>query len=344
VYDVAIIGLGPAGATLARLLEGKYRVIGIDRKGNDLKRGKCCGGLLAPSAQRILARDNICLPNGVLANPQIFSVKTIDLDNRIERSYQRFYINMNRAKFDDFLVSLIPDRVERCCGSVCTGIVREHNAYRLAVKTKGAERAVEAKMVVGADGARSIVRRVFYPESRIHTYMALQEWHEDRTNPPSYSCIFDKTLTDSYCWTIAKDDCLVIGGAFPVKDCARRFALLRERVQSRGIYVGKLLKREGCFVYLNKGFGVCTGGNGAYLIGEAAGLISPSSLEGISYAMESGKRLAEVINGGRDTIGRRYFMRTAGLRVKLLAKMIKMPFMYNVFLRNLVMGSGIGSV
>jgi flavin-dependent dehydrogenase len=29
MYDIAIIGLGPAGATLARLLDKKYKVIGV---------------------------------------------------------------------------------------------------------------------------------------------------------------------------------------------------------------------------------------------------------------------------------------------------------------------------
>ena len=31
-YDVAIIGLGPAGATAARLLDSRLRVIAIDQK------------------------------------------------------------------------------------------------------------------------------------------------------------------------------------------------------------------------------------------------------------------------------------------------------------------------
>ncbi|MDR2518688.1 MAG: FAD-binding protein [Spirochaetaceae bacterium] len=342
MYDIAIIGLGPGGATLARLLDRKLRVIGIDRK--SLERGKCCGGLLSPSAQRMLARNTICLPNEVLADPQIFSVKTIDLDNCIERSYQRFYINMNRAKFDNFLISLIPDTVELRRSSLCKSVTWEQGAYRLVVKTKEAEETVEARTLIGADGANSIVRNTFYPKKRIHRYMAIQEWYEDQVNPPGYCCIFDREVTDSYCWTIAKDRCLVIGGAFPVKDSGRRFAMLKERVQNRGLYVGKLLKREGCFVYLNKGFGMCTGGNGAYLIGEAAGMISPSSLEGISYALESAEKLAEVINRSLDNIGPRYFMKTAGMRIKLLGKMLKMPFMYNRFLRKLVMKSGIEAI
>jgi len=53
LYDIAIIGLGPAGATLARLLDRKYKVVAIDKKYSRIT--KCCGGLLSPDAQKILA-------------------------------------------------------------------------------------------------------------------------------------------------------------------------------------------------------------------------------------------------------------------------------------------------
>jgi flavin-dependent dehydrogenase len=96
MYDIAVIVLRPVAATLARLLDRKYKVIAIDRKNSH--NAKCCGGLLSPDAQKILAQFNICLPKDILVDPQIFSVKTIDMDNHIERCYQRFYINMNRAK------------------------------------------------------------------------------------------------------------------------------------------------------------------------------------------------------------------------------------------------------
>ena len=81
MYDIAIIGLGPAGAALARLLSEKFKIIAIDRKNKNTN--KCCGGLLSPDAQKALAQFDICLPKDVLADPQIFSVRTIDFDNNI---------------------------------------------------------------------------------------------------------------------------------------------------------------------------------------------------------------------------------------------------------------------
>jgi flavin-dependent dehydrogenase len=343
MYDIAIIGLGPAGATLARLLDGKYKVIAIDRKAPDT--GKCCGGLLSPDAQKILAQFDICLSKDILVDPQIFSVRTIDMDSRIERFYQRFYINMNRAKFDEFLISLIPDSVEICRDTVCTQIEGKYGSYRLELKSNGTKRTEAAKIVIGADGAASVVRRTFYRKHKIQKYVAIQEWYRDDINSPFYSCIFDSEITDSYCWTISKDDYFIIGGAFPIKDSNMRFEMLKEKVKGGGISAEMPLRREGCLVYLNKGLtGTCTGKNGAYLIGEAAGMISPSSLEGISYSMESARRLSEAINGNYGNIGRRYFMSTLDIRLKLIFKILKMPFIYSRILRKLVMKSGIKAI
>ncbi|MDR2050150.1 MAG: FAD-binding protein [Deltaproteobacteria bacterium] len=344
MYDIAIIGLGPAGATLARLLDKRYTVIAIDKKKS--KAGKCCGGLLSPDAQRALARFNICLQKDVLVDPQIFSVRVMDLDNHIEAFYQRFYINMNRAKFDDFLISLIPDRVETCYNTVCTRIDKEdYTSYSMELKTNGVTRTETAKIIIGADGANSIVRNTFYGNHKIHRYISIQEWYEDRTNSPSYSCIFDKEITDSYCWAISKDQYFVLGGAFPVKDSGRSFEALREKIKKSGISFGKAVKREGCFVCVNKRLtGTCTGKNGAYLAGEAAGMISPSSLEGISYAMESARKLAEAINENLQDVGRRYFMGTLGIRIKIIFKIMKMLFISNRILRKIIMKSGVKTI
>jgi flavin-dependent dehydrogenase len=343
MYDIAIIGLGPAGATLARLLNKKYKVIAIDRKNSNT--GKCCGGLLSPDAQKILAQFDICLPKDILVNPQIFSVKTIDADNHIERFYQRFYINMNRAKFDDFLISLIPGHIEIYSDTVCTKIDKENDIYLLELKTNGTKRIEQAKMIIGADGANSIVRKTFYKNNKINKYISIQEWYEGNKNSPFYACIFDRQITDSYSWAISKDDYFVIGGAFPIKDSNVKFEMLKEKAKGNGFPLGKLVKREGCFVYLNKSLtGTCTGKNGVYLIGEAAGMISPSSLEGISYSMESATKLAEVINRNSSNIGCKYFMGTMGIRIKLLFKILKMPFIYNKTLRKIIMKSGIKAI
>ena len=73
---------------------------------------KPCGGLLAPAAQAELARQGLGVPASVIAGPQLFAVRTLDLPARLERLYQRFYINVDREAFDRWLVSLVPECVD----------------------------------------------------------------------------------------------------------------------------------------------------------------------------------------------------------------------------------------
>lgn len=101
IFDVAIIGLGAAGATLSMLLDKKLKVIAIDKKTTQEDSfKKPCGGLLSPDAQNAMAKLNLNLPKEVLVDPQIFYVKTIDTSMRITKNYPRFYLNIDRHKFD----------------------------------------------------------------------------------------------------------------------------------------------------------------------------------------------------------------------------------------------------
>ena len=341
-YDIAVVGAGPAGAIFCAMLAAKrhdLRILLID--GQTPARTKPCGGLLAHDAQKVLASFHLTLPNSVLADPQIFAVETLDLVTGLRRTYQRHYLNMNRYAFDLWLQSLIPPQVTHITGRV-SDIIRTEDALRVFRST------FHAKSIVGADGAGSLVRRTFFAQMPTQ-YTAIQEWYPDLGQDlPHDSCIFDAATSDSCSWTIRKDGYFIYGGAFAKHGCADAFEKQRSRAEAVfGCSFGTPVKREACALHSPRRMrDLLCGMPGVFLAGEAAGFISASSFEGISYAITSGCMLAEAYAVGLDDtdILRRYTRLTRPLRCKLAAKMVKRAILCTPILRLLIMKSGIQSI
>lgn len=345
MYDIVIIGAGPAGSTLAKLISKTNKKILIIDAENE-KNKKPCGGLLAPDAQKELAHYDLVIPKDILVSPQIFSVKTMDLVSKQIKYYQRYYLNMDRYKFDKYLVSLIPKNVKKINGRVVS--IKKQDNYILEVLEKNKKSIINSKIIVGADGCNSIVRRTFY-KNNIMKYMAIQEWYKcvDTSNS-FYSCIFDRKTSDSCSWLIHKDEYLIYGGAFDIKNSKDKFFEQKNRLSKfLNVDLNESVKREACLVYRPKRFkDFVTGKDGAYLIGEAAGFISASSFEGISSAIKSADILSKIIikNDNINKITKLYRFKTINLKIKLRLKVIKGWFMYTSIVRNIIMMLGIDTI
>ena len=231
-YDLIIVGAGPAGSTLARLAGTERSVLLLDGQ----FRNKPCGGLLAPDAQKALARFGLTLPKDVLVDPQIFSVKTIDVPTGLIRWYPRTYLNVDRRRFDAWLLDLAVEHSDVISARL-RRVEKVGEMYCVRFSAPGGEMQTAcAPVIVGADGAGSLVRRSLFPALRTRTYVSVQQWFREdssRVNP-FYSCIFDPQATDCCAWSIHKDGQMLFGGAYRPHGCRKAFEGQKQRLARFG--------------------------------------------------------------------------------------------------------------
>jgi geranylgeranyl diphosphate/geranylgeranyl-bacteriochlorophyllide a reductase len=294
-YDVVIVGAGVAGCAAALSLPPGTRGLLVDRAAPGADR--CCGGLLAPDAQTALASLGLTLPDEVRVRPEPRTVQVHDLDSGLRQSYRRDYVNIDRCRFDSWLLDLAASRVEvrhctRFLGVTADGVV---------LKSGREETAVRAATLIGADGAGSRVRRACFPEQSAPPVMiALQARLPSDHLPPTHVVLFASTLTGFYAWAIPKGAEVLVGCAFDLAEGSReRFdrvlewyrqelGLEAEPTARAGRYLSRPSQRRHIF----------PGDGHVLLVGEAAGLVSPSSGEGISFGLLSGAAAGRAVVAG----------------------------------------------
>ncbi len=350
IYDIAIIGGGPAGANLARLLDSKYKILVIEKRDTsqcDERHNICCGGLLAPAAQKIFAKYGIGIPKDVLSEPQLFSVQSIDFDSNIIKNYQRHYINIEREKFDRWFLSLAIDRsnVDVLDNTLYKSYSFEKGIY--TIQTNNKSHQIKTRILVGADGSISRVRNKCFNQSTISSvYNSIQKEYAVTTESPYFTSIFSSDITDFYSWIIQKEDRLLIGTAIPeIENPNIKFDILINQLKNAHIPIGAHIKTTGTKVLRTRHLSqINTYDNSIGLVGESAGFISPSSAEGISYALWSSELLANAINTYDIDFGRHYKKNCKKIALNILYKNFKSAIMYQPFLRKLVMKSGFLSI
>jgi flavin-dependent dehydrogenase len=295
----------------------------------------------------MLSKLGLGLPKKVLEEPQLFVVKAVDIQQGLERYYQRHYINMDRQKFDRWLLSLIPSGVEIRTNCRLKSYASEDSFFKLTFVQDSKAYVETSRILVGADGATSKVRlqsssKIPFPKK----YFAIQEWVEGDKNFPYFTSLFDPEITDYYSWTIPKGDYLIIGAALhPKQKTSEKFNLLKDKLKRGGFEFGETLWREGAFILRPQNTKqVSTGKGGIALLGEAAGWISPSSAEGLSYAFRSALLLAEALRTTPDGFEKRYYEKTKELRRNIFLKNLKSHFIFNPTLRKTVMRSNLQSM
>ncbi|WP_435867645.1 geranylgeranyl reductase family protein [Streptomyces xanthophaeus] len=295
VWDVVVVGAGPAGASAAHAAAAAGRRVLLLEKAVLPRYKTCGGGIIGPS------RD--ALPPGfVLPFKDRIHAVTFSLNGKLartRRSKHMLFGLINRAEFDAGLVA----EAEKAGATVRTGTavarVEQHGAAvpdrrTVAVVLADGE-TVLARAVVGADGSAS----------RIGAHVGVEMDQVDlglEAEIPVPRTVADdwkgRVLIDwgplpgSYGWVFPKGDTLTVGVISAKGEGAATKRYLDDFIARLGLAGFEPAVSSGHLTRCRKPGSPLSRGR-VLVAGDAAGLLEPWTREGISFALRSGRLAGE---------------------------------------------------
>jgi geranylgeranyl reductase len=325
-YDAVVAGGGPAGATAAAdLASAGRRVLLLERGG----RIKPCGGAIPPR----LIRD-FAIPDALLVARVKGARVVAPSDRSVEMPIDNGFVGMvDREDFDEWL----RDRAaragaERRAGTYA-GFTQQPDgtltiSYRGATGRSTAATEVRARVLIGADGARSAVARQVFPAERVPCVFAYHEIiRSPETSEPASEGCFDpascevyynaRFSPDFYGWVFPHGPVTSVGTGSAEKGFGLRDAVAELRCAAQLADMATI-RREGAPIPLRP-LRRWDNGRNVVLAGDAAGVVAPASGEGIYYAMVGGRLAAQAVDAfcasgepGALRLARRRFMKAHG--------------------------------
>jgi geranylgeranyl diphosphate/geranylgeranyl-bacteriochlorophyllide a reductase len=319
-FDVVVVGGGPSGATAAtELARAGRKVLLLDRAG----RIKPCGGAIPPR----LIRD-FAIPDKLVC-AKVNAARIVAPSNRTVHMpiNEGGYVGMvNRESFDEWLRTRAElAGAERRDGTFEKFSRDPDGCAVIEYSAKGNKAAglqrVRARCIVGADGAASGVARQAVPQAGKVPFVFA--YHEIVRTPALADQSQDAPLSatrcevlyhgkyspDFYAWIFPHGDTMSVGTGTAHKGFSLKSAVAALRLET-GLGDAETVRSEGAPLplYPAKRW---DNGRDVLLSGDAAGVVAPSSGEGIYYAMLGGQLSAMAV----DT-----FLRTGDARSLKLAR------------------------
>jgi geranylgeranyl reductase family protein len=290
-YDVIIVGAGPAGATLAyELAKRGIGVLVLEKE--KLPRYKCCAGGVTGKAAKLLDFDI-----SEVAEDVIYEVSfTFNLGSPCLRQHRQPLIyTVMRDLFDHFLVKRAQQRGAVLMDGQKVAQIRVSGDW---VEIFSAGNILRSRVVVGADGAYSVVARELGMGRSIEYVTGIESEvvvpEEELAKWKSRVQMDLGCIPGGYAWVFPKRNHLSIGVGCLASKARHLNHHHQEFLNSLSIGSYTIAKSSSHLIP------TCTKGrlvwqDKALLLGDAAGLADPLTGEGIYNAILSAQLAEPVI-------------------------------------------------
>jgi len=298
MYDVIIIGAGPAGSSAAKELAVKgYSVLMVEKF--KMPRNKSCSGILIKkSIQLIQTYFGADIPQSVMCTPTDSKGMIFTNDNGQEYRYEQDGLNIWRSSFDYWLAQKAVEAGAELRDETAAVHCEEQDDC-VIVRLKGKDEYTEkAKMVIACDGAVSAIKRklIHVPHNYVTTYQTFNSGSIDLDYHYFYAYL-QPQLSEYDAWFNVKDDYLIFGVS--VKDTSKIEHYYSQFIEYMKLeHNAKIEAQEKAekwiMPHIIPGCPVDYGKSRVLFAGEAAGFLNPMG-EGISAGLESGYAAAKAI-------------------------------------------------
>jgi geranylgeranyl reductase family protein len=285
--EVAIVGGGPAGAYCA--LELAKRGIFATIFDASHPREKVCGGGISSLALEKFPFLEQYRPQGCSSA----ALKLISCTNNREVVVEYRGFNLSRQYFDEQLINLAVNSGARWVKEKVLALEKKQNFWKIKTENQ----VLTAKILVGADGINSIVRRAtigrILSENLGLGYGYIFTGLEDGPNIVKY--VADKI--PGYIWIFPHLNYSHIGIGSQLKYSGKFKTILDDFIHSYCPQIKVISKFAAMLPWVSNPefYELPCAGDNWILVGDAAGHADPSTGEGILYALWSGKLAAEAI-------------------------------------------------
>ncbi|MEK6953982.1 MAG: geranylgeranyl reductase family protein [Candidatus Micrarchaeota archaeon] len=317
-YDVIIVGGGPGGSTTSAYL-GKmgHKVLLLEKA--KFPRDKTCGDAVSGKSRGVLRDLGITdIVEGV-PHFKVFGVMfsspdgtTVDIPIPQNRGIDYGYC-LPRYVFDNLLFQYAKNLVPTIEEFEVTDVIKEGNqvvGVKGLDKSTGTEKEFRAKIVIGSDGATSIVARklgLSEPQPQ-HICAGIRAYYKGiKGLTKSIELHFVDSLVPGYFWIFPEADGMAnVGAGILASDMQKKhinlkdemLRIIKENPRFKDRFEGAQMV-EGSIRGWNLPMGSIhrkAAGAGFMLVGDSASLIDPFSGEGIGNAMTAGKIAAATIH------------------------------------------------